>query len=70
MRSKKQFCDNAGRTAGGLGAVGCWDNGIDRTLLIEYDDHGVDTDTVDVCDHCADRIREEAERHGYTVTEM
>lgn len=69
MPKTNQTCDNAGRTAGDLGVPGCWDGDVDVTLLIEYDEHGIDTDTVDVCQSCAGAVRREAESYGYAVSE-
>lgn len=63
-----ETCDNAGRTAGDLGLPGCWDGAVETSLLIEYDEYGTDADVVHVCGSCAERVRRDAESHGYAVS--
>lgn len=61
------LCDNASSRGRRILTPTCISNRATEVLIIEYDEHGMDSDTLALCLGCAGRIKKDAENHGYTV---
>ena len=68
MNRRDEFCDNSSRFPGHIVRPQCRNGGREFSVLVEYDEHGIDSDTSTVCGRCKEKLVELAERHGYATT--
>ncbi len=61
-------CENASNMGRSIGIQNCFNSAARKRVTIQYSDHGTDQDTLWLCAECAERVKADAEGHGYAVT--
>lgn len=65
-KEARPVCDNAGSGTSTIVPDGCYRSVATRRVRIEYNE--VEEDVLDLCDSCAKKVVEDAQKHGYRTS--
>jgi len=64
---KEPTCDNDMSMGRGIGIPQCYKGKVDWIVTVVYDEHDIDTDTLNLCDECTDKLQKDVKKYGYRL---